>query len=191
MESLSDKVSYLNGLVEGLGITADDVSNKLVIKVIDILGEMAKKIDRLNDKLNELNEYVEYIDDDLRCIEEENLYFDDEDDIDLDYDEIYGEDEDYEDDDEDDADFVEDADDGEANESDEGKLRNTIADGKNSFGMYEGCLCPECGGIFSVMINSDEGQMYICPHCGKRVGAVKMSCKNVPVADAWEGVKDE
>ena len=58
------------------------------------------------------------------------------------------------------------------------------------FGMYAGCLCSECGGMFSVDVNADEDQLFIGPHCGKRVKAIQMNCQNVPVAQS-SGEDDE
>jgi len=91
MSSLSDRVAYLRGLAEGMEITAEESKmGKLILAIIEALGETADAIQHLKDEHEELDEYVESIDDDLAEIEE--ALFDDDD----------GEDDDDEDDDDDD-----------------------------------------------------------------------------------------
>ncbi len=86
MSSLSDRVSYLKGLAEGMEIADDGKLGKLVLSIIDVLGETAEAIQRLSDEHEELDEYVESIDDDLAEIEEA-LFDEDDDDEDEDDDE--------------------------------------------------------------------------------------------------------
>ena len=89
MSKLSDRVSYLKGLAEGMEVGEDSKMGKLVLAIIDTLGETAEAIQHLVDEHAELDEYVESIDDDLAEIEE--ALFDDDDD-----------DDEYDDDDDDD-----------------------------------------------------------------------------------------
>ena len=76
----------------------------------------------------------------------------------------------------DEEDFDEDEEDSQCDDQDE--------EDEEHLGMYAGCLCSECGGMFSVDVNAGEDQLFICPHCGKRVKAIQMNCQNVPVAQS-------
>ena len=85
---ISENAAYIKGLFEGYGIDANSGEGKIIGKMIDLLADMADKINALEAENKELREYVEELDHDLGEVEED-FYFDDED-------------EDYEDDDEDD-----------------------------------------------------------------------------------------
>ena len=78
MSNLTDRVSYLKGLAEGMQLDKDTSANKLLLSMLDVLDEMAKEIADINDTYDELNEYVESIDDDLADLED--VLFEDEDD---------------------------------------------------------------------------------------------------------------
>ncbi len=94
--NITERVSYLKGLMEGLKI--DDSTNEgKVIKVIaDVLEDMAKEISDLREDHEYLNDYIEEIDDDLADVEDDldELYDDeadcDDDDDDEDDDDEYG-----------------------------------------------------------------------------------------------------
>ncbi|OLS03931.1 CD1247 N-terminal domain-containing protein [Tissierella creatinophila] len=93
MNYLFQKVSYLQGLAEGLGV--DDTSNegKLLLQIIDVLGEFTEVLDEVVEDQVGLEEYVSFIDEDLSDVEDE-VYddydeFDEYDDFDFeDYDEF-------------------------------------------------------------------------------------------------------
>ena len=171
MSSLSDKVSYLRGLAEGMKLDESSNEGKLLAQIIGVLGEVSEKIDALDEAYDELSDYVECIDDDLETLE---LQIDeDDDDDDDDFDDL---DFDFDDDDDDDDDAFEYIELDDDDEDDEDEMP----------GMYAGCLCSECGGMFSVDVNYADERLFICPHCSKRVKAVQMNCQNVPVAEASE-----
>ena len=147
MSGLSDKVSYLRGLAEGMKLDETTNEGKLLSQIIAVLGEVSEKIDALDEAYEELSDYVECIDDDDEDEDGPQLYLED------------GDDDDGDDDD--------------------------------TLGMYAGCLCSECGGMFSVDVGYNEDQLFICPHCSKRVKAVEMNCQNVPVAEATGEDEDD
>lgn len=96
MEYLMQKVSYLKGLANGLGIKDSTSEGKLLLHIVDILEEFADVLDETIGNQMDLEEYVNFIDEDLADVE----------------DEIYGTDEDYDDEyDEFDFDDFEDCDD--------------------------------------------------------------------------------
>jgi DNA repair exonuclease SbcCD ATPase subunit len=76
---------------------------KLLTEIIDVLGEMAKEMEKLQEAYDELNEYVESIDDDLADMEE--VLFGEEDE-DGDAEDIDEDDEDDEDDDEEEGETI-------------------------------------------------------------------------------------
>ena len=91
MSKLTDKVSYLKGLADGMKLNMDKDANKLIMEILGALGEFADEIQTMADAHDELNEYVESIDDDLADLED-TLFGDeedeDEDDEDVDEDDI-------------------------------------------------------------------------------------------------------
>ena len=120
MSNLSDRVAYLKGLAEGMEIAEDSKLGKLVLAMIDVLGDTAAEIKRLENKHDELDEYVDSIDEDLAEVEE--ILFDEEDDED-------------EDEDEDD----------ELIECECPHCGNTIYFDAESFDLADDHSCPNCG----------------------------------------------
>jgi hypothetical protein len=84
MDFLLQKVSYLQGLADGLGVDDTTKEGKLLLHIIDTLEEFADVLaDTIDDQM-ELEEYVNFIDEDLSDLEDE--VYEDEDDEDDDYD---------------------------------------------------------------------------------------------------------
>jgi len=83
--SLKERVAYLKGLAEGLGIDADAKEGKLILAIVDILSDMAADIEALNENALDIGEELDAISDDLADVEE-FLFDDDYDDDDDDYD---------------------------------------------------------------------------------------------------------
>ncbi|MGN1021232.1 MAG: CD1247 N-terminal domain-containing protein [Aristaeellaceae bacterium] len=93
MSKLTDKVSYLKGLAAGMKLNMEKDSNKLILEILNAMGEMAEEMQAMTDAHDELNEYVESIDDDLADLEEtlfgdedEDAVYDEDDDADADED---------------------------------------------------------------------------------------------------------
>lgn len=82
MFDLNEKVSYLRGLKEGMGLKEDTNEGKLFSHIIDVLDDMAQAITELETAQAEMEEYVETIDEDLADMEE-FLYEEQEDDAEL------------------------------------------------------------------------------------------------------------
>ena len=82
MDFLLQKVSYLQGLADGLGVDDTTKEGKLLLHIIDTLEEFADVLaDTIDDQM-ELEEYVNFIDEDLADLEDE--VYEDEDDDDYD-----------------------------------------------------------------------------------------------------------
>ncbi len=73
---LSERVAYLKGLSDGLGIQEENAEGKLLLKIIDVLQDVADAVDEVQNDVDELDEYVEAMDEDLSDLEE---LFEDED----------------------------------------------------------------------------------------------------------------
>lgn len=71
MYRLDEKVSFLRGLVEGMGYEEDSNEGKLFVNIINILDDMAESIAELEITQTEIDEYVETIDQDLSHVEDE------------------------------------------------------------------------------------------------------------------------
>lgn len=78
--NISEKVSYLKGLFEGLDIGSESKEHKLFSAIIDVLEEAALTISDLEDEVAELNEIVDELDEDLGALEDDYYELDDEDD---------------------------------------------------------------------------------------------------------------
>ena len=83
---VSEKVAYLKGLAEGLGLDAESKEGKLFAAIIDVLDEMAEEVLDLEEEMADIEEGLDAVSDDLSEVEE-TLYeledeFDDDDDED-------------------------------------------------------------------------------------------------------------
>lgn len=68
--TVSEKVAYLKGLAEGLGIKDSTSEGKLMLAVIDVLDTMADELEAvdahakdLSDSISDINEDMEYLED--------------------------------------------------------------------------------------------------------------------------------
>ena len=92
--SVTEKVAYLKGLTEGLGVDDSTKEGKLLKAIVDTMGEISESLDSLEDYTTELSDQVDAIDEDLDSLESEFYEEYDDDDDYADYDGI-GEDEFY------------------------------------------------------------------------------------------------
>ena len=85
-EDLKAQVSYLKGLAEGLAINEESKEGKLLLRIVDLLDNMAGEIAQLKTDYEELFEYSEALDEDLSDLEDDFYEDNDvEDDGDEDY----------------------------------------------------------------------------------------------------------
>ena len=68
--SAIEKVAYLKGLAEGLGLDEANKQDKLLMAIIDVLDEMALDVADLGDDLVDLADEVDAIDEDLGDLED-------------------------------------------------------------------------------------------------------------------------
>ena len=75
MREISDKVSYLQGLSEGLNISDGNPQGKIITGILGVLDDISGVLVNMRSELNIVREYIESIDDDLFELEE-NLHRD-------------------------------------------------------------------------------------------------------------------
>jgi len=94
---LTDRVSYLQGLMDGLQIDDSTKEGKVLIQMADILQELALSVEDLESEIDEVVELVDILDEDLGELEEDYFdYEEDEDDCDCDFEELDSDDDFYE-----------------------------------------------------------------------------------------------
>ena len=70
MSKMGEKVAYLKGLAEGLGVTAETDKGKLMLAMIDTLEAFAEQSEETEEALRELQEVVDELDSDVGDLEE-------------------------------------------------------------------------------------------------------------------------
>ena len=138
--TISEKSAYLKGLMDGLNMNVDTDEGKMIAAIVDLLGDVTKKLTAVEDTTIAISDELDEIEEDLDAIED--YIMDEEDDDDYDYD-----DDDYDFDDDD-----EDYDEG----FDFGDEESTI---------YE-VECA-CGEIIDFDEETLEKGSMICPNCGE------------------------
>lgn len=95
MMTVTEKVAYLKGLVEGLDFDKDDKETKVINAVLDVLEDLALTVSDLDDEMELVTEQLDAVDEDLADLEE--IFYDECDDCDSDDDcDCCGDDEMYE-----------------------------------------------------------------------------------------------
>ncbi len=141
--TLSEKSAYLKGLMDGMELDTASGEGKMIAAIVDLLGDMAKKITDIEDTTIAISDELDEIEEDLDAIEDFILDEEDEDDF-----------EDLEDLDEDELDW-----------DDDEEFEEGFDFGDEDSTIYEVvCACGE-------VINFDEevlerGSMT-CPNCGE------------------------
>ena len=137
--TISEKSAYLKGLMDGLKLSTETDEGKMIAAIVDLLGDLTKKVTDIEDTTIAISDELDEIEEDLDAIED---YIMDEED---DYDEYDDEDEE----DWDDEDFDEEG-------FDFGDEDTTI---------YE-VECA-CGNIINFDEETLEAGSIICPDCGE------------------------
>ena len=75
MATITEKVAYLKGLVEGMDIDQATKEGKVLTAVMDVLSDLATTLEDLEDYTAELTEQVDAIDEDLDLLESD--YYED------------------------------------------------------------------------------------------------------------------
>ena len=137
--TINEKAAYLKGLMEGLQLDTEKAEGKMIAAIVDLLGDVTKKLTNVEDTTIAISDELDEIEEDLDAIED--FIMDEEDDDDYD---------DYDDEDYDDEDFDEEG-------FDFGDEDETI---------YE-VECPVCGEIVNFDEDTLETGSIACPNCGE------------------------
>ena len=140
--TISEKSAYLKGLMDGLELNKESDEGKMIAAIVDLLGDMTKKLTAIEDTTIAISDELDEIEDDLDAIED-YILDEDEDDFDDDYDF------DYDDEDDEDEDF-----------DDEG-----FDFGDEDTTIYE-VECA-CGNIIDFDEETLEQGSIVCPECGE------------------------
>ena len=129
MENISNQLSYLKGLIDGIKVDPESDYGRIFEGIINVLDEINDSIDEIAEYQDELADQVDLIDDDLAVIEEELA------------------DEDYDDDDLDDLEYY---------EIDCPKCGACVCLDEDFFDTDKPVTCPECGEEFEIDLDVDE-----------------------------------
>jgi phage FluMu protein Com len=69
MQKLSNRISYLHGLAEGMGL-GNSKEGRIIHEMIHVLKDMAGEMHRMANRMEEQDEYLEAIDEDLSDVED-------------------------------------------------------------------------------------------------------------------------
>ena len=84
MMTVTEKVAYLKGLVEGLDFDADKKETRVINAVLDVLEDLALAVSDLDDEMAVVTEQLDAVDEDLADLEE--VFYEELDDCDCDCD---------------------------------------------------------------------------------------------------------
>ena len=143
--TIKEKVAYLEGLAEGMNISATE-QGKLFAAIIDTFHTIAEEIDELNENALDIGEELDAISDDLAEVEEfllDDDYDDDDDDFDFDFDDDY--------DDDDDDEFICDL------------------CGSKDVEFTIDVNCPECNTEIELTEEDIANESVTCPSCNKEI----------------------
>ena len=139
--TISEKSAYLKGLMDGLKLNTESDEGKMIAAIVDLLGDVTKKVVDIEDTTIAISDELDEIEEDLDAIE--------------DY--ILDEDEDYED--EDDWSYDED------DEDDEDDSEEGFDFGDEETTVYE-VQCA-CGNIIDFDEDVLESGSIVCDKCGE------------------------
>ncbi len=140
--TISEKSAYLKGLMDGLKLDTETNEGKMIAAIVDILGDMTKKVADIEDTTIAISDELDEIEEDLDAIEDYILDEEDEDD-------------DYEDED--------DWNGGEDDEEEDGEEGFDFGDEETT--VYE-VQCA-CGNIIDFDEDVLESGSIVCDKCGE------------------------
>jgi len=142
--TISEKSAYLKGLMDGMKLNTDSDEGKMIAAIVDMLGDLARKVTDIEDTTIAISDELDEIEEDLDAIE----------------DFIMDEDDDWDDEDEDDWDDEEDDEWDEDEEYEEG-----FDFGDEDTTIYS--VTCACGAVIDFDEETLEAGSIICPDCGE------------------------
>ena len=140
--TINEKAAYLKGLMEGLQLDTEKAEGKMIAAMVDLLGDVTKKLTNVEDTTIAISDELDEIEEDLDAIEDYIM------DVDYDEDEDEDEDEDFDDFDDEDEEYEEGFDFGDEDST-----------------IYE-VVCA-CGNVIAFDEETLEKGSMICPDCGE------------------------
>ena len=148
--TISEKSAYLKGLMDGLKLDTETNEGKMIAAIVDLLGDMSKRMVDIEDTTIAISDELDEIEEDLDAIE----------------DFIMDEDDDYDDwDDEEDYYDPDDDEDDEDDDDDEEEPEEGFDFGDEETTVYE-VECA-CGNIIDFDEEVLESGSIVCPNCGE------------------------
>ena len=92
--TINEKSAYLKGLMDGLSLNTETDEGKMIAAIVDLLGDMAKRIADIEETTIAISDELDEIEEDLDAIED--FIMDEDDYEDEDFEDEWDEDEDYE-----------------------------------------------------------------------------------------------
>ena len=151
--TISEKSAYLKGLMDGLKLDTEAAEGKMIAAIVDLLGDVTKKLTDVEDTTIAISDELDEIEEDLDAIED--FILDEDDDYD-DYDD---------DDDDDDFGFDDDDDEDDEDEEDDEDDEEGFDFGDEETTIYE-VQC-SCGEIIDFDEDTLEAGSIVCPKCGE------------------------
>ncbi len=148
--TISEKSAYLKGLMDGLKLDTETNEGKMIAAIVDLLGDMSKRMVDIEDTTIAISDELDEIEEDLDAIED---FIMDEDDYDDDWDEDYEDDDDYYDPEENEE------------EDDEDEPEEGFDFGDEDTTIYE-VECA-CGNVIDFDEEVLESGSIVCPKCGE------------------------
>ena len=94
--TISEKSAYLKGLMDGLNLNTESDEGKMIAAIVDLLGDMGKRITDIEETTIAISDELDEIEEDLDAIEDFIMDEDEDDFDDYEEDELDGWDEDEE-----------------------------------------------------------------------------------------------
>ena len=138
--TISEKSAYLKGLMDGLKLDTASDEGKMIAAIVDLLGDMAKRVTDIEETTIAISDELDEIEEDLDAIEDFIMEEDDDEDWDFD-----DEDDDWDDEDED--------------------YEEGFDFGDEDTTIYE-VQCA-CGEIINFDEETLEKGSIVCPNCGE------------------------
>ena len=145
--TISEKSAYLKGLMDGLKLNTESDEGKMIAAIVDLLGDVTKKVVDIEDTTIAISDELDEIEEDLDAIE--------------DY--ILDEEDDYDEDEDEDDDFWPDDEDEEEEDDEMGDEGFDFGDEETT--VYE-VQCA-CGNIIDFDEEVLESGSIVCDKCGE------------------------
>ena len=152
--TISEKSAYLKGLMDGLKLDTETNEGKMIAAIVDLLGDMSKRMVDIEDTTIAISDELDEIEEDLDAIED---FIMDEEDV---YDDWDDEEDYYDPDDDEDDEDDDDDDDDDEEEPEEG-----FDFGDEDSTIYE-VECA-CGNVIDFDEEVLESGSIVCPKCGE------------------------